>query len=640
MKTFRSLHLREFGFATNRDIVVESIGVRGTGSAVTTVEEVSAFEGLAARGQVLTISPKETKQVYINGLGKETGIFRLGDLPKGVKINGPALVIDSTQTIFVSPNFHANILTSHIPLEKIASTSLALAAGSSTTMDRILLFVFTHRLLHGHRRADGHPLQRTSISTSIKERIDFSCAIFSPEGALVANAPHIPIHLGSMQFAIQAQHRHWTGKLQPGDILLTDHPQCGSTQLPDLTAITPVFIGGVIAFYVTSRGHHTDMGGRGIISMAPESKELWEEGLNVPTMKIVSAGEFLESEFVPPWTRRTAFQLQPDPPYHRQHLRPQSSDGSEPTGHHSSPQASNTEVAVRSFFKQLAASHPEPFEPVDYLDDGTAMKVRISIDPEYGSAVCDFSGSGPQRWGNYNCPISICHSAIIYIIRCLFDVEIPLNEGCLKPVGIKVPEGSVLNPKPKVAICGSTLASQRVIDVILRAFGRHAASQGCANSFEWGTGGKDSLAGEIVKGWNYGEGSWCQRRLSWRTCHSRKISVFGFSTVSLGSNYLLSYGMRRESGGVGKWRGGDGITREIQARILLKLSILSGRRVYQPYGMAGGGPRKAGANYAFVYDDGGILLKVNLGGKAVMNLKEGEYIQINTPGGGAYGGVE
>ncbi|KAK7215813.1 hypothetical protein V2G26_003816 [Clonostachys chloroleuca] len=679
-QVFEAEHLREFGFSMGRDIVVESIKVRGTGSSVTKVEGVSAFKDLAARGQTSTTAPKETKQVYINGSWQETGIFRLDDVPRGSKINGPSLVIDDTQTIFVSPSFHANILTTHILLQKNSATaekesaeghastlssSLALAAGSSATVDPILLSVFAHRFM-AIAESMGSTLQRTSISTSIKERLDFSCAIFSLEGTLVANAPHIPIHLGSMQFAIQAQHRHWAGKVQPGDVFLTNHPQWGGTHLPDLTVVTPVFIDGAIAFYVASRGHHTDIGGKGITSMAPETKELWEEGLNVPTMKIVSAGEFLEDEV------RAAFNRAGDfpgcSPTRRiadniSDLKAQTAanqrgitllgklcgEATLPVVHkYMNSIQDNAELAVRSFFKDLVASHPEPFEAVDHLDDGTAMQVRISIDPETGSATYDFSGSGPQMWGNYNCPISICHSAIIYTIRCLVDVEIPLNEGCLKPVDIKVPEGSVLNPTPKVAICGSTLASQRVIDVILRAFGKHAASQGCANSFGWGMGGKDPLTGEIVKGWNYGEsiggGVGASENYHGEHAthvHSTNTRQTDAEVIEKRTAVLVrSYGIRRGSGGVGKWRGGDGITREIQARIPLKFSILSDRRVYRPYGMAGGGPGHSGANYAFVYNEKDVLERVNLGGKAVMNLKEGEYIQINTPGGGAYGSIE
>ncbi|KAI9162659.1 hydantoinase B/oxoprolinase [Paramyrothecium foliicola] len=639
---FEANHHREFGFFMKRDIVVEAI-----------------------------------KPVFIEGAWHDTGIYHLKDTPKGVIVVGPALLIDETQTIFVSPTFRAYILSAHTLLEKIpiASNGVILnsfsseitsnSTSSSSNVDPILLSVFSHRFMAIAEQM-GTTLQRTSISTSIKERLDFSCAIFSSEGRLVANAPHIPIHLGSMQFAIQAQHRHWADKLQPGDVVMTNHPQWGGTHLPDITVVTPVFIDESIAFYVASRGHHTDIGGKGITSMAPESKELWEEGLNVTSMKIVSGGEFLEDDVRAAFNRAGSFpgcsptrriadnisDLRAQTSANQRGitlLRKLCEEATLPVVHkYVNSIQDNAELAVRSFFKQFAASHPEPLEATDFLDDGTPMRVRITIDSETGSVVYDFEGSGPQMWGNYNCPISICHSAIIYTIRCLISLDIPLNEGCLKPVTIRTPYGSVLNPTPKVAICGSTLASQRVIDVILRAFGRYAASQGCANSLGWGMGGVDPQTGEIVKGWNYGEsigggvGAGKEYNGEHSThVHSTNTRQTDAEVIEKRTAVLVrSYGIRYDSGGLGKWRGGDGIRREIQARIPLKFSILSDRRVYRPYGMAGGGPGQKGANYAFIYNEDGVLEKINLGGKAIIHLKEGESIQINTPGGGGYGGDE
>ncbi|KAK2023308.1 hydantoinase B/oxoprolinase [Colletotrichum zoysiae] len=633
---FEATHLREFAFSMQRDIVVESIKVRGTGSAGARIREASALKELAAGGHGPAPAPGERQPVYIDGAWHDTGVYRLDDVPKGVVIPGPALLIDQTQTIFVSPTFRAYILSSHVLLDKISrpSPSPALTAdptpdlassSADPAVDPIQLSVFAHRFMAIAEQM-GTTLQRTSISTSIKERLDFSCAIFSPSGKLVANAPHIPIHLGSMQFAIQAQHRLWEGKLRPGDVLLTNHPQWGGTHLPDLTVVTPVFVDSdpspaddddddaaagaaprrqEIAFYVASRGHHTDIGGKGITSMMPESRELWEEGLNVPSLKIVSAGVFLEDAVVAAFERAGA-------------------------------------LPGCSVSRRLADN------ATDHLDDGTPMRVRVTADPATGSAVYDFSGSGPQTWGNYNCPVAICHSAIIYTVRCLVGVEMPLNEGCLSPVDIVVPPGSVLNPGPRAAICGSTLASQRVIDVILRAFGRYGASQGCANSFGWGMGGRDPQTGAVVKGWNYGEsiGGGAGAGEGYNGAHS--VHVHSTNTRQTDAEVIEKrtavlvrrYEIRRGSGGAGTWRGGDGITREVQARIPLKFSILSDRRVYRPWGMAGGGPGQNGENYAFLFNEEGGMEKINLGGKAVISLKEGEYVQINTPGGGGYGGDE
>ncbi|KAH8682020.1 Hydantoinase B/oxoprolinase-domain-containing protein [Xylariales sp. PMI_506] len=661
-KAFKDVHEREFAFSMNRAIVVESIKVRGTGRAGAVAEDISALQELKASKQTPAGGPSAVQRVYLGGSWHETAVYKLDEVAKGSVIDGPALIIDKTQTILVEPTFRAFVLSSHVVLDKINLNVYKPVSHVSEDVDPILLSVFAHRFMAIAEQM-GNTLQRTSISTSIKERLDFSCAIFSPEGRLVANAPHIPIHLGSMQFAIQTQHKHWLGKLKPGDVLMTNHPQWGGTHLPDLTVVTPVFIGDVIAFYVASRGHHTDIGGKGITSMMPESKQLWEEGINVKSLKIVSGGVFLDDEV------RAAFEKAGEYPGcsptrriadNISDLKAQTSanqrgivllqklcdEYSLPVVHkYMTGIQANAEIAIREFFRQVHKEHPEPLTATDYFDDGTPLSVKITINPETGGAVYDFAGTGPQIWGNYNCPISITHSAIIYTVRCLVDMEIPLNDGCLMPVEIRVPEKSVLNPSPAVAICGSTLASQRVVDTILRAYGRYGASQGCANSFGWGMGGKDPSTGKILPGWNYGEsiGGGVGAGKNYDGEHS--IHVHSTNTRQTDPEVIekrtavlvRKYEIRRGSGGKGKWKGGDGVTREIEARIPLKFSILSDRRIYRPYGMAGGLAGEKGRNLAFIYNDEGGFEEVNLGGKAIIDLKPGEYIQINTPGGGGYG---
>lgn len=661
---FTAHHLREFAFTLNRDIVIESIKVRGAGNVGDSRRGgFPTRELLSIKSAPLSAAPNSNQRVYINGQWLDVDVYRLETVPEGSMIKGPSMIIDQTQTILVEPHFHAYITNNHVVLERTEDQPhLVGNVMPKDSINPIQLSVFAHRFM-GIAEQMGNTLQRTSISTSIKERLDFSCAIFSPDGKLVANAPHIPIHLGSMQFAIQYQHRLWEDRLKPGDVLLTNHPECGGTHLPDLTVVSPVFLGESIIFYVASRGHHTDIGGRGITSMMPESKQLWEEGISIESMKIVSGGEFLESDVREAFaaagkfpgcsaTRRIGDNLSD--------LRAQVAsnqrgivllgklcdDFSLPVVHrYMEGIQANAEFAVREFFKKVAREHPQPLTATDWFDDGTAVRLSVMIDSETGSATYDFEGTGPQSWGNYNCPISITHSAIIYTIRCLVDVEIPLNEGCLAPVDIRVPKGSILNPSPTVAVCGSTLASQRIVDTILRAFGRCAASQGCANSFGWGMGGRDPETGRVVPGWSYGEalGGGVGAGPGWHGEHA--VNVHSTNTRNTDAEVIEKrtavlvrrYEIRRGSGGAGKWNGGDGTIREIEARIPLKFSILSDRRVYQPYGMNGGDPGKQGENYAFKLNEAGALEKINLGGKAVINLTAGEIIQINTPGGGGWG---
>lgn len=400
--------------------------------------------------------------------------------------------------------------------------------------------------------------------------------------------------------------------------------------------------------------------------MMPDSLELWEEGVNVPAMKIVSGGEFLEKEV------RNAFELAGSfpgcSPTRRiqdniSDLKAQISANQRgitllkrlcdeftlPVVHkYMGGIQVNAEVAVRDYLKKIAKQHPEGLEATDRFDNGTEVKVKITADPETGSAVYDFAGTGPQGWGNINCPISITHSAVIYTLRCLIDLEIPLNEGCLAPVDIRVPKGSVLNPESSVAICGSTLASQRVIDLILRAFKVVAAFQGCASSFGWGMGGRDPKTGEIIPGWNYGEslGGGTGAGPGWNGehavhAHSTNTRITDAEVIEKRTQVIVRrHEISRGTGGRGKWNGGDGCLREIEARIPLKSSILSERRVFPPYGMEGGDPGSVGRNFVFRWNDKGGLDKIRLGSQAVVHLKPGERMQINTPGGGGWGKLE
>ncbi len=558
----------------------------------------------------------------------------------------------------IEPGFNAYSLKDHFIIDRVTDSELI---EHSKNINPITLSVFANRFMSIAEQM-GNTLQRTSISTSIKERLDFSCAIFCPDGSLVANAPHVPVHLGSMQFAIQYQHRLWKGKLQQGDVLLTNHPSCGGTHLPDLTVITPVFFDGTLVFYVASRGHHTDIGGVGITSMAPESKYLWEEGLNVKSMKIVSKGIFMEYDI------RAAFNAAADFPGcsatrrindNLSDLKAQISSNQrginllqKMCGEFGTPIVhtymyaiqGNAELAVRSFFRSFPPDR-RVLTAIDHYDDGTPVQLKITIDGESGSAVFDFDGTGQQIHGNMNATISISYSAVIYALRCLIDIEIPLNQGCLNPVTISVPEGTILNPSPTVGICGGTISSQRITDVIFRAFGSCAASQGCANSFGWGMGGKDAATGIVTPGWNYGEslGGGSGAGPDWHGSHG--VHVHGTNTPSTDLEIIekrtpvimRSYAINRNTGGKGRFNGGDGIIRRVEARVPLKFSIISERRVFQPYGMEGGEGGKVGKNFVFKKGEQGKFEKSSLGSKAIVWLDPGEIIEIQTPGGGGWG---
>ncbi|OAG02596.1 uncharacterized protein CC84DRAFT_1150543 [Paraphaeosphaeria sporulosa] len=667
---FGATHLREFAFNLERRVIFDSVHVRGVAKTASS----PGSEGLIAtltstRENAKYQEPAATQKVYVDHAWTDAAVHTLSQLSTGDAVFGPALLVDETQTIFVEPSFTAYILPSHVAIEKQEQIDCApgLALATTDEIEPVRLSVFSHRFMSIAEQM-GNTLQRTAISTSIKERLDFSCAIFSPKGKLVANAPHIPLHLGSMQYAIQCQHEIWLGKLQPGDSVLTNHPEVGGTHLPDLTVVTPVFdsAGKEISFYLASRGHHTDIGGKGITAMTPTSKELWEEGILVRSMKIVSAGEFLEQDVRDAFAK--AGEFPGCSPTRRindniSDIKAQISANQRgllllqnltaqftlPVVHkYMHAIQDNAQVAVRAFLRQTLKDHPEPLTATDYFDDGTKLQVKITIS-EDGSAVYDFTGTGPQMWGNYNCPISITQSAAIYTIRCLIAVDIPLNEGCLTPITIKVPKGSVLNPEPSVAICGSTLASQRVIDVILRAYGKCAAFAGCANSFGWGMGGKDALTGKIEPGFNYGEtvGGGSGAGPGWHgehavQVHSTNTKITDAEIVEKRTPVLVrQHRIAHGTGGRGQFNGGDGAIREVEARIPLRFSILSDRRVFAPYGMEGGEPGSVGKNFAFKWNpERTELVMISLGGKAELALQPGERMQVQSPAGGGWGTLE
>jgi 5-oxoprolinase (ATP-hydrolysing) len=663
-KSFVDLHRREFAFdLANRAIIVDAIRVRGIGKGIQSKDSTSLFEELESGFQPVFNVPESSRyqKVYLDSGWTDTPVYLLNDLSPGCKFNGPALIIDNTQTILVEPESHVVVLSSHLVVEN--STWTKPGDREFTVVNPVQLSTFGHRFMSIAEQM-GNTLQRTSISTSIKERLDFSCAIFSADAKLVANAPHIPIHLGSMQFAIQYQHALWRDKLSPGDVLMTNHPEAGGTHLPDITVITPMFKDKEIIFYVASRGHHSDIGGIGITSMVPDSKELWQEGLAVKSMRIVSRGSFKEAEI------RDLFELVADHPGcsasrrindNISDLKAQVSANERGVSllqqlchEYGVPYLQfymaaiqlNAETAIRNFLKETHIRFGgKQIRAIDYYDDGTPVAITITINPEDGSAIFDFEGTGAETYGNMNSPISITHSAVIYCLRCLIDLDIPLNQGCLNPIDIRIPKGTILNPSEFVAICGSTIASQRVSDVIFKAFESCAASQGCGNSFGWGSGGKDAVTGKVIPGWNYSEalGGGSGAGPTWNGAHG--VNVHSTNTKTTDPEVIEKrtpvivrrYELREGTGGNGLYRGGNGVKREIEARVPLKFSILSERRVYSPYGLNGGQDGSVGKNYWIRRAEDGSEQWISLGGKAVVTVRAGDRLQINTPGGGGWG---
>ncbi|KIJ16247.1 hypothetical protein PAXINDRAFT_168764 [Paxillus involutus ATCC 200175] len=542
--------------------------------------------------------------------------------------------------------------------------------------DPILLTLFANRFM-SVAEAMGRSLQQTSISTNIKERLDFSCALFAPDGDLVANAPFIPIHLGSMSFAVKYQMKLYGKELKDGDVLMTNSPHAGGSHLPDITIITPVFDtdSNETIFFTASRGHHADIGGILPGSMPPTSVNIFEEGAEIVSFKIVDGGVF---------DQKGLYEYMVDKPAQYpgssgcRNIKDVESDlkaqiaanykgvqliraivadyGLETVQEYMEHIRANAENSVRNLLRDVAKrAGSNVLTSVDYLDDGTAIQLKVEIDEEAGSAVLDFDGTGCEVRGNLNSPISVVHSAVIYCMRAMLDIDIPLNAGCLVPLDIRIPEKSVLSPSRTAAVCGgNVLTSQRIVDVVLKAFHACAASQGCTNNITFGTGGKNK-DGVAVSGWGYyetiagGSGAgpgW--HGTSGVHTHITNTRIGDVEILERRYPVLLhGFGLRPGSGGNGNWRGGDGVIREFEVTHGLQVSILSERRTRAPYGMEGGESATMGRNTWIKQrrkEDGDLLESedkgprhVNIGGKATVFMGKGDRLLIETPGGGGWG---
>lgn len=540
--------------------------------------------------------------------------------------------------------------------------------------DPILLTLFANRFM-SVAEAMGRSLQQTSISTNIKERLDFSCALFAADGDLVANAPFIPIHLGSMSFAVKYQMNLYGDELKEGDVLMTNSPHAGGSHLPDITIISPVFDpkSGKIIFFTASRGHHADIGGILPGSMPPTSVNIFEEGAEIVSFKLVKEGVF---------DKKGLYEYMVDKPARYpgssgcRNIRDVESDlKAQIAANHKGIQLihqivedyglkivqeymyhirNNAESSVRSLLRDVTRRlGTNVLSAVDYLDDGSPICLRVEINETDGSAIFDFEGTGCEVRGNLNSPISVVHSAVIYCMRAMLNVDIPLNAGCLVPLDVRIPNGSLLAPSRTAAVCGgNVLTSQRIVDVVLRAFNACAASQGCTNNLTFGAGGKDS-DGRAVAGWGYYEtiagGSGAGP--NW---HGTSGVHTHITNTRIGDVELLerrypvlvhSFRLRQGSSGAGKFRGGEGVVRELEFLEPLQVSILSERRTRAPYGLEGGAPGGLGRNTWIKQareEDGDAsdvakTREINIGGKATIRMGKGDRLRIETPGGGGWG---
>ncbi|KAJ3184050.1 hypothetical protein HDU85_001901 [Gaertneriomyces sp. JEL0708] len=668
LDSFVRSYQQEFGFTLqDRDIIVDDIRVRSIGSSSEQADvETSVHEELRRLqpGRFDSRKCSSVESVYWEGGRKDTPAYLLQDLEKGDEVLGPAIIVDKNTTIVVEPGYRALVTSEHVVLDAMEDTHVRTVSQNAATKacDPILLSIFSHRFMSIGEQM-GKTLQKTAISTNIKERLDFSCALFSADGSLLSNSPSIPIHLGSMADTIRYQIAHHGADLKEGDVIMTNHPSAGGTHLPDITLLSGVWVEGKLCCFVANRGHHTDVGGMTAGSMPPGSQFLYQEGAAIKSFKIVRNGQFDEAGLIQ--------RLVDEPGQYpgcsgTRSLRDNISDlkaqvaanvrgihlvkmlvdeyGLDVVVTYMQHIRDNAALSVKRLLKNIhAKSAGAKLESVDYMDDGSPIKLAVHIEvgdtEDDTRAVFDFTGTGVQCLSNINAPKSITSSAIIYSLRCLLASDIPLNQGVLDPIKIIIPKNSLLDPSDLAAVVGgNVMTSQRLVDVIFKAFEACAASQGAMNNF---TFGRDATEAGPDKSFGYYEtiGGGSGAGPTW---HGRSaVQVHMTNTRStdpeiLERRYpvvLREFSVRDGSGGKGQYSGGNGIVRELEFLEPLQVSMLSERRVHQPYGLRGGNSGAAGRNL-IILASGQTL---NFGGKNSLKLNKGDRMRIETPGGGGWG---
>ena len=636
---FEALHRRRFGFfADDKALIVETLeaeAVAASDQAASVVLESETGDAPRAVARV---------PVRMAGDDHDTPVYRREQLGPGAAVDGPAIILEDTGTTVLEPGWRATVDDAlNLILARVAPLPSRAAVG--TDADPIMLEVFNSRFMAAAEQM-GEALRATAYSVNIKERLDFSCAVFDAAGALIANAPHIPVHLGSMGESIRTVIRSRGGGadgrgMKPGDVYMLNAPYNGGTHLPDITVIMPVFLQAddAPAFFVAARGHHADVGGITPGSMPPSSTTVEEEGVLIDDFLLVDAGRLRDAE------TRTLFASGRHPSrnvdQNMADLKAQIAScargadeltrmvdefGRAVVAAYMGHIQDNAEEAVR---RAIAALKPGSFALE--MDDGAVIRVRIDADPDARSAIVDFTGTSEQRPNNFNAPLSITRAATLYVFRTLVDDAIPLNEGCLKPIRLIVPEGSMLNPRyPAAVVAGNVETSQAVVDCLYGALGVLAASQGTMNNFTFGDDARqyyETIAGGSGAGPGFDGASAVQTHMTNSRLTDPEVLESRFPVV------LEEFSIRRGSGGAGANRGGDGAVRRVRFLEPMTAAILSNRRRVPPFGAAGGGDGAAGVNRIERADGA----EEALGSTAEVEMQPGDVFVIETPGGGGYG---
>ncbi|WP_332879690.1 hydantoinase B/oxoprolinase family protein [Massilia sp. S19_KUP03_FR1] len=639
---FEAAYKRRFSFLMPaRALIVEAISVEALGRSDAPAEVATELATSSASGDAV---PLETVPMFVDGAWSDVPLFVRATLAPGAVVSGPAILAEANATTVIEAGWQARVTPYlHLVLTRIAALPERRAIG--TTADPVMLEIFNN-LFMSIAEQMGLRLQNTAHSVNIKERLDFSCAIFDAAGSLVANAPHMPVHLGSMGESIKAVMTANAGAMRPGDVFMLNDPYHGGTHLPDVTVISPVFdaAGDVILFYVGSRGHHADIGGTTPGSMPPDSTVIEDEGVLITNFKVVDGANGLLREQETRALLAGARHPARNPDQNLADLRAQvaanqkgvdelhnmvAQFGLDVVQAYMGHVQDNAEEAVR---RVIATLNDGSYHLA--LDNGAHIDVAVTIDRTRRSATIDFTGTSSQLANNFNAPSAVCMAAVLYVFRTLVDDDIPLNAGCLKPIKVIIPPGSMLNPRyPASVVSGNVETSTCITNALYGALQVMAAAQGTMNNFTFGnaryqyyetiSGG--SGAGEGFDGTDVVQTNMTNSRLT-----DPEILEFRFPVR------LDSYAIRAGSGGAGRWHGGSGAVRRVRFLEPMTAAILSNNRIVPPFGMAGGQAGALGLNYVERAD--GTVQTLGHIGKVQMGA--GDVFVVVTPGGGGFGARE
>jgi 5-oxoprolinase (ATP-hydrolysing) len=645
---FEAAYRQRFAFLMQgKRLIVEAVSV----------EAVVAGDAPAEARHVIhpprEVPRRETVRVYTGGQWHDAALVVREDLRAGDVLAGPAIIAEKNATTVLEPGWEARLTAlDHLVLERRTARTITYAAG--TTVDPVLLEVFNNLFMNIAEQM-GLQLQNTAYSVNIKERLDFSCALFDAAGNLIANAPHMPVHLGSMGESIKTVIRENAGRMAPGDVFVLNDPYHGGTHLPDITVITPVYLSrdAEPTFYVGSRGHHADVGGTTPGSMPPFSTRIEEEGVQINNVKLVERGVLREAEMLA--LLGSGAHPSRNPAQNMADLKAQIAAnqkgaqelhkmvqqfGLDVVQAYMGHVQDNAEESVRRAIARLGTRLKDGRFTLP-LDNGAQIQVAVQINASERSARIDFSGTSAQLANNFNAPTAVCMAAVLYVFRSLVDDDIPLNAGCLKPIEVIIPPGSMLNPLPPASVvAGNVETSTCITNALFGALGVMAGSQPTMNNFTFGdaqrqyyetisggsgAGGVFDEDGALVGG--FPGTSVVQTHMTNSRLTDPEVLEFRFPVR------LLGYAIRKGSGGAGRWRGGEGGVRRIQFLEPMTASILSNGRVHPAFGMAGGEPGQAGVNRV-QRADGHREDVAHIG---QVEMQPGDVFEIHTPGGGGFG---